>query len=123
MKSVRRTGTEPELRLRRYLHAMGLRFATKRYGLPGTPDLVLPCRGTVIFVHGCFWHGHNCRHGLIKAKSNAAFWDSKINANRTRDRRKAQELKSLGWSVETVWECELNRPSKLRALARRLRRR
>lgn len=123
MKRVRREGTEPEQRVRRYLHASGLRFARTSWGLPGTPDIVLPHRSAVVFVHGCFWHGHDCPHGAVQAKSNKAYWASKIADNRARDRRKARALRDLGWIVEVIWECETEQPRRLEALARRLLRR
>ncbi|MFO1219700.1 MAG: DNA mismatch endonuclease Vsr [Burkholderiaceae bacterium] len=123
MKSVRRERTEPERRLRRFLHSRGLRFAIRSSQLPGRPDLVLPRRGTVVFLHGCFWHGHSCAHGSVRARANADYWNAKIADNRKRDRRKSRELRSLGWEVEVVWECDLERPKRLEALAIRLLRR
>jgi DNA mismatch endonuclease (patch repair protein) len=120
MKSVRREDTSPELAVRRFLHASGLRYALHRADLPGRPDIVLPARRTAVFVHGCFWHGHGCAHGSVRAKTNAAFWAAKIAGNRARDRRQARQLRRLGWQVETVWECQLDRPGRLRALATRL---
>lgn len=120
MKSVRQADTEPERAVRRYLHASGLRFALHRRDLPGRPDIVLPRRGSVVFVHGCFWHGHHCAHGSVMAKRNAAFWAAKIEANRARDRRKAAALRRLGWHVETIWECQLRNARRLEALSRRL---
>jgi DNA mismatch endonuclease (patch repair protein) len=120
MKSVRQAHTEPERAVRCHLHAAGLRFALHRADLPGRPDIVLPRRGSVVFVHGCFWHGHHCAHGSVKAKRNAAFWVAKIDANRARDRRKAAALRRLGWHVETIWECEVRDERRLEALSRRL---
>ncbi len=120
MKAVRQAHTEPERAVRRYLHAQGLRFALQRADLPGRPDIVLPRRGSVVFVHGCFWHGHHCTHGSVKAKRNAAFWAAKIDANRARDHRKASELRRLGWRVETIWECQVRDARRLEMLSRRL---
>lgn len=120
MKSVRREDTAPELTVRRYLHACGLRYSLHRTDLPGSPDIVLPARRSVVFVHGCFWHGHRCKHGSVQAKTNARFWQAKIAANKDRDRRKARMLRQRGWHVETIWECRASLPSCLRALADRL---
>jgi DNA mismatch endonuclease, patch repair protein len=120
MKAVRQAHTEPERAVRRYLHACGLRFALHRADLPGSPDIVLPRRGSVVFVHGCFWHGHHCAHGSVKAKRNTAFWTAKIDANRARDQRKAAALRRSGWHVETIWECQVRDARRLEALSRRL---
>lgn len=123
MKRVRRQDTAPELAVRRYLHAAGLRFRLHPRDLPGTPDIVLPRYRTVVFVHGCFWHGHDCAHGAVRSKTRTAFWDHKIAANRERDARKAQALKTLGWHVETVWECVCSSPSRLERVCRRIKQR
>lgn len=123
MRLVAREGTAPELAVRRYLHAQGLRYSLNRRDLPGSPDLVLARRGTVVFVHGCFWHGHGCRHGVVQAKTNAAYWSAKIEDNRVRDARQRQALRALGWKVEVIWECECGNPKKLRTLAARLAKR
>ena len=96
MRSVRRLDTAPELALRRFLHAKGLRYRLQVRGEPGTPDLLPPKRATAIFVHGCFWHGHDCRHGAVAWKTNAAFWSAKIAANRERDARKRRGLEARG---------------------------
>lgn len=120
MRAIGRENTAPEMVVRRVLHAAGLRFTLHARGLPGTPDIVLPRRSTVVFVHGCFWHGHDCRHGRARAKTRTAFWDAKIAANRQRDHAKASALRALGWRVEVVWECECRRPTVLRRLASRL---
>lgn len=123
MRSVRREHTAPEIAVRRSLHAAGLRFRLHARQLPGSPDVVLPSRRTVVFVHGCFWHGHSCRHGKVRAKTNSTFWADKISSNRARDRRKAMELRALGWHVETVWECQSKDSSLLTRLANRIKRR
>lgn len=121
MQAVKRQDTAPELLVRRYLHAQGLRYALHRADLPGRPDIVLTRRATVVFVHGCFWHGHRCRHGRIAAKTNSQFWQRKIADNQARDRRQSAALRQLGWQVETVWECECRRPDRLARLVARLR--
>jgi DNA mismatch endonuclease (patch repair protein) len=123
MQRVGRKDTFPELEVRRFLHAQGLRFRLHARGLPGTPDLVLPGRRTVVFVHGCFWHGHDCPHGVVRARSNASYWEAKISDNRARDARKARALREAGWFVETVWECECANHARLRRLAAALLRR
>jgi DNA mismatch endonuclease, patch repair protein len=106
MKRVRRTGTAPELALRSALHRMGFRYVVDDKRLPGTPDLVFPRYKTVVFVHGCFWHGHSCRQGRAPS-SNIEFWGAKIHANQERDAKKESDLTALGWRVITVWSCEL----------------
>lgn len=123
MSSVRRRDTEAEVRVRRFLHAWGLRFVLHPSFMPGRPDIVLPKRSSVVFVHGCFWHGHDCTHGTVEAKTNTEFWRRKIADNRQRDARKERELCALGWQVETIWECETRDPRKLRRLAMKLLRR
>lgn len=121
MKRVGRADTAPELAVRSRLHRVGLRFRVNVRGLPGTPDIVLRRYQTVIFVHGCFWHGHDCAHGSVQARSNADYWRGKIEANRSRDARKAAALEDLGWCVETVFECESSNARKLNALEARIR--
>jgi DNA mismatch endonuclease (patch repair protein) len=123
MRQVRREDTAPEMQVRRYLHRAGLRYRLHGPDLPGRPDIVLPCRRTVVFVNGCFWHGHDCKHGRTAAKWNTGFWAEKIIANRERDRRQYKALRAGGWHVEVVWECKLRQDSALRQLATRLLRR
>jgi len=123
MASVRQQDTAPELAVRRMLHARGLRYTLHPRELPGRPDIVLPKRRTVVFVNGCFWHGHDCDHGSVAAKFNAGFWAEKIAANRERDRRQQAELHAAGWFVETVWECQIDQPRVIDRLAARLLRR
>ncbi|WP_374563927.1 very short patch repair endonuclease [Ideonella sp.] len=120
MRAVRRENTAPELALRRQLHAAGLRFRLHSDSLPGRPDIVLPRRGTVVFVHGCFWHGHDCPHGRVRAKTNSRFWADKIDANRARDRRQRSELIQRGWHVEVVWECQVKDRGVIASLVRKL---
>lgn len=120
MARVRQQDTAPELAIRRMLHAHGLRYTLHARGLPGRPDIVLPKRHSVVFVHGCFWHGHDCAHGSVAAKSNTEFWTAKIAANRERDRRQANALRSAGWHVEIVWECEAAQRRIIGRLAARL---
>ena len=109
--------------VRRYLHSRGLRYRLHDTRLPGTPDLSLPARASVVLVNGCFWHGHDCRHGAVAARRNAGYWTAKIADNRERDMRKHRELRALGWDVEVIWECECRNARTLAALALRLLRR
>ena len=116
MQSVKSKDTGPELVVRRLLHGMGYRYRLHRKDLPGRPDIVLGPRRKVIFVHGCFWHGHGCRKGRLP-KSRLDYWQPKVEKNRERDKTKEEQLRSLGWSVLTIWQCETN---ELDALAARL---
>lgn len=113
MRRVRSKDTGPELALRRYLHSKGLRYRLHVKELPGQPDIVFPARRSVILVHGCFWHGHDCRRGRNQPKSRLDYWRPKIEANRNRDERVAKELRRLGWRVLVVWECEALHPSRI----------
>lgn len=106
MSRVRGRDTLPEMIVRRMLHRLGYRFRLHRKDLPGKPDLVFASRRKVVFVHGCYWHGHGCRIGK-PAKSNVEFWTAKIEANRARDARNEAALRAMGWDVLVVWQCEL----------------
>jgi DNA mismatch endonuclease (patch repair protein) len=108
MSRVRQKHTAPEMAVRRLLHAEGLRYVLHPDDLPGRPDLLFPKYRAAVFVHGCFWHGHDCRAGRIPS-TNTAFWQSKIGRNRERDSRKTMELETRGWRVFCVWECETKR--------------
>jgi DNA mismatch endonuclease, patch repair protein len=122
MRAVKPANTTPERVVRSLLFALGLRFRLHRKDLPGTPDIVLPKYRTVIFVHGCFWHRHTDCPATTIPKTRENFWMRKFADNVARDRRKEQELLQAGWSVITVWECEANNPTHLRAqLALRFR--
>ena len=113
MASVKSRDTKPEKAVRSIIHRMGFRFSLHRRDLPGKPDIVLPRHGKVIFVHGCFWHGHtNCRKATIPA-TNTEFWAEKIAKNKTRDTKVKRQLKKAGWKVLAVWECEIAKPNKL----------
>ncbi|ARN18442.1 very short patch repair endonuclease [Piscinibacter gummiphilus] len=105
MGRVRQKDTKPEMVVRRILHSAGFRYVLHPGGLPGRPDIVFPRYGVVLFVHGCFWHGHDCRAGRAPS-SNSSYWSTKIAENRCRDERKSRELQSLGWRVAVIWECE-----------------
>lgn len=106
MKAVGRTNTKPEVKVRKILHRIGLRFRLNQKSLPGSPDIVLAKHKTAIFVHGCFWHRHpGCRYSTTP-KTRQEYWLPKFDANIERDVRKAAELEALGWRVLTIWECE-----------------
>lgn len=106
MARIRGRDTKIELEVRKGLHALGFRYRLGGAGLPGRPDIVLPKYRTVVFVHGCFWHQHDC-HLFRLPKTRTEFWKNKVDANRVRDVRVAYELEAREWHVETVWECEL----------------
>jgi DNA mismatch endonuclease, patch repair protein len=109
MSRVGQKDTKPEMILRRALHALGYRYRLHRRDLPGSPDLVFPSRQKVIFVHGCFWHGHECRWGKAP-KSRAEYWLPKIEANKDRDNRALTLLGEKGWQAMIVWQCDLRDP-------------
>lgn len=111
MSRIHGRDTKPEVIVRKYLFAKGLRYRKNDKRFPGHPDIVFPKYKTVIFVHGCFWHGHEgCRYFRIPS-SNVEFWEVKIRRNRERDKKDAAELEKLGWKVITVWECRIRRKS------------
>ena len=113
MSRVRGKGTSPEIRVRSLTHRLGYRFRLHQKDLPGKPDLVFPSRKKVIFVHGCFWHGHDCPRGKRTPKANAGYWTEKIRKNIERDAKNQAELQSLGWNVLVVWECEMKNLDKV----------
>ncbi len=119
MAAIRSADTRPELAVRRALHAMGVRFRLHVAGLPGRPDIVMRKRKLVIQVKGCFWHGHRCLKGRIPGV-NRPYWLAKIAGNKARDKRNERRLRSMGWSVRTVWECRV-RQSSAAELAAQLR--
>lgn len=108
MQNVKTKNTAPEIKLRSLLHKNGFRFRANRKDLPGKPDIVLPKYRAVIFVHGCFWHGHDCSRGQ-RPQTNADFWKQKIDRNVIRDKSDVSLLESLGWRVLIVWECEIKK--------------
>jgi DNA mismatch endonuclease (patch repair protein) len=107
MRAVRSENTRPELAVRSLLHRLGFRFRLRRRDLPGKPDIVLPRYHVAVFVHGCFFHGHDCPRGSRQPQTNAEYWRQKRLRNVERDARVRLELASQGWRVLTVWECEL----------------
>lgn len=106
MSRIRDRDTKPELTVRSVLHRQGYRFRLHRKDLPGKPDIVLPKFGTVIFVHGCFWHRHPGCKFAYTPKSRQEFWQNKFSSNVRRDNRVQAELANLGWKVHVIWECE-----------------
>jgi DNA mismatch endonuclease (patch repair protein) len=122
MSRIRSRDTSPELAVRKYLHRSGLQFRLHGTKLPGKPDLVFPGRGALVFVHGCFWHGcPRCVDGTRRVKSNIAYWSAKVEGNRARDKRNVTALRRMGWSVFTVWECEIKNEQRLARLAKRIK--
>lgn len=107
MRQVKSKDTGPEMLVRRTVHGMGYRYRLHRKDLPGTPDIVFPRRKKVIFVHGCFWHGHTCKRGNRLPKTNQEYWKPKIEGNKQRDKKNEESLRNMGWDVMTIWECEV----------------
>ena len=119
MRAVKSADTSPERVVRAAVRRLGYarRYRLHAAHLPGKPDLVFTSLGKVVFVHGCFWHGHDCRRGARKPKDNAAYWRAKVERNRARDAEAVAALRSSGWSVLVVWECETHDAA---ALSRKL---
>ena len=113
MRAVKGSDTAPEVAVRRMLHRLGYRFRLHRKELPGKPDIVFGKLRKVIFVHGCFWHGHTCARGARMPKANAEYWVNKIGRNVARDAQHLLALKDAGWRTAIVWECELRDQPKL----------
>ena len=117
MRRIRSRDMKPEMTVRRLVHGMGYRYRLSKKTLPGKPDLVFGPRRAVIFVHGCFWHQHDCRDGRVPS-SNSEYWSKKLARNIERDAQVQAELERLGWRVLTVWECETRDPAALEAQIR-----
>lgn len=113
MRKVKGKDTKPELVIRSLLHRLGYRFRLHRKDLPGKPDIVLPKFKKVIFVHGCFWHGHKGCKNANRPKSNVSYWNKKIDRNMQRDKTNQSKLKDMGWDSLTIWECEIRDADKL----------
>ncbi len=113
MSRIRGKNTALELKVRSLLHGLGYRYRLHRKDLPGTPDLVFPVRKSVIFVHGCFWHGHDCARASLPT-SNRDFWETKIGRNKERDAGVQRALIEAGWNVLTIWQCETRNEPALR---------
>lgn len=107
MRRVKGRDTTPERTVRRLLTALGARYRLHRKDLPGNPDIVMPGRKLAVFVHGCFWHGHDCARGARVPRQNRDYWTAKVARNVARDERTREALTGAGWRVETIWECEL----------------
>ncbi len=115
MRAVKSRNTSPEMKVRALLRAIAPGYRVHRAELPGKPDIAYVGRKRAIFVHGCFWHGHDCARGARVPKANAAYWRAKIDRNRDRDGRNLESLQALGWRAMVVWECELKDEAALRA--------
>jgi DNA mismatch endonuclease (patch repair protein) len=113
MRQVRSRDTRPELEVRRIAHRMGYRYRLHCKELPGNPDLVFPSRRKIIFVHGCFWHGHDCKAGQKRPKTNESYWMAKLARNRARDAANQSLLREQGWAILIVWECQLRSRERL----------
>lgn len=117
MSKIKSKDTKPELLVRKFLHKHGFRYRLHVKDLPGKPDIVLPKYKTVIFVHGCFWHGHeNCKYYVIP-KTRTEWWLNKINGNKSKDNVAEEQLLRKGWSVINIWECQLKNQKSLSSLA------
>jgi DNA mismatch endonuclease (patch repair protein) len=115
MRRVKGRNTAPEMTVRRALTRLGARYRLHRKDLPGSPDIVMPGRKLALFVHGCFWHGHDCARGSRVPKANREYWVAKVGRNVARDARSAEALAARGWRVETIWECDLKDAAALEA--------
>ncbi len=118
MRAIRSKGMRPELAVRSLVHSLGYRFRLHRSDLPGKPDLVFPSRRKVIFVHGCFWHSHECKLAHLP-KSNKGYWGPKLERNKVRDLQNVEILKANGWKVLVIWECEIRNERGLSGQVRR----
>jgi DNA mismatch endonuclease (patch repair protein) len=116
MAAIKRTNTKPEMQVRSVLHSLGYRYRLHRKDLAGKPDIVLPKHRTVIFVHGCFWHSHDCRWGKVAPKTRAGFWAEKRQRTTERDAQNINELNAAGWRVLVIWECQSRSAQAVREL-------
>ena len=110
MSRIKNKDTEPEMKVRRMLHKLGIGYRLHSKDLPGKPDIVLKKYNTVIFVHGCYWHRHKGCKNATTPKTNTAFWLKKFDKNKENDKKKAAMLKELGWNLQVIWECETSHP-------------
>ncbi|RPI18644.1 MAG: DNA mismatch endonuclease Vsr [Ignavibacteriae bacterium] len=120
MSMIRSKNTKPEMLIRSYLHRQGYRFRLHDKKLPGKPDIVLPKYKTVIFVHGCFWHGHKGCKYFVVPKTRTKWWLEKINGNIARDRKVTNDLRKMGWRVISYWECSINKMKNKLILMKRI---
>lgn len=118
MSRIRARNTKPEIQVRKFLYSNGLRYRLFNKKLPGTPDIIIPKHKSVIFVHGCFWHGHKGCKKFVIPKTRTEFWMNKINTNIINDGKNTVALEKKGWKVFTVWECELDNEEILQKLLR-----
>lgn len=117
MSRIRSKDTAPEMAVRTFLHALGYRYRLHRKELPGNPDIVFPSRRKVIFIHGCYWHAHDCSVGHVP-KSNVSYWSSKLERNAARDAANGKLLRALGWKTMIIWECQVRKGSFTQKLKR-----
>lgn len=119
MSRIKGKNTKPEMVVRRLCHALGYRFRLHRKDLPGRPDLVFPRYEVAIFVHGCFWHSHDCKYGSVQPKTNQKFWKEKRQRTVERDRENSREIEELGWKHLILWECQTKDVDVLAALIKK----
>ncbi len=122
MSKIRSTNTKPEILVRRFLFVNGIRFRLHDKNLPARPDIKISKYNVLIFIHGCFWHGHELCKRYVMSKTNKKFWYSKIETNMARDKRRVRELRKEGWRVYTIWECQLIPSKREKTLIRLLNR-
>jgi DNA mismatch endonuclease (patch repair protein) len=120
MSRIQGKDTKPEMVVRKLVFAMGYRYRLHDKKLPGKPDLVFAGRRKVIFVHGCFWHRHNCKYGRVVPQTRKPFWKEKLDKNKERDKKNIQKLKQMGWGVLVVWECETKNTERRELLINKL---
>ena len=113
MRAVKSRNTQPEMTVRRLVHSMGYRYRLHRKDLPGKPDLAFISRRKAIFVHGCFWHGHDCPRGSREPKTNRDYWIPKIAKTRERDKTTMERLRKMDWKALVIWECEMKDAQRL----------
>ncbi|OQY03435.1 MAG: very short patch repair endonuclease [Planctomycetales bacterium 4572_13] len=109
MKQVKSQDTKPEIIVRKLIHSLGCRYRLHQKNLPGCPDLVFASRKKVVFVNGCYWHRHNCKHGRSMPEARKSYWQNKFNRTVERDKINRVKLKKSGWKVLTVWECQIKK--------------
>jgi DNA mismatch endonuclease (patch repair protein) len=113
MSRIKGRDTKLELLVRSTLHRLGYRFRKNKKDLPGKPDVVLRRHNLSVFIHGCFWHSHECKLGMVKISTRKDFWDEKRKKTKVRDQKNREDLVALGWNVIEIWECELKKAIKV----------